>query len=226
MHTMTLSASSIMLKSAMAWPTSRCRRLRSLFISCACLRARAASSASWALCCTAWATGTPALASTARAARANSRASSTMRSSSSGVWKLRWLDMGAVASVITGYFRRSRQSACSDLPGFHADGHFAVVKDLQLGNLHAHAEHAGQVHQALAQLADQGLEQVGVLGLALFDDDGAHLAVVQHIEQFVVARQQGLAAHVELGVDLNRLRRVDFVVKHTEAPAQAQAGGG
>src|SRR4051812_28744166 len=42
MQTITLSPSSIMLKSAMAWPTWRCSFLESLFVSCT-----AFASASW-----------------------------------------------------------------------------------------------------------------------------------------------------------------------------------
>jgi hypothetical protein len=35
-------------------------------------------------------------------------------------------------------------TAGSPLPGLHPDGHLAVVEDLQLGDLHPHAQHAGQ----------------------------------------------------------------------------------
>jgi hypothetical protein len=52
----------------------------------------------------------------------------------------------------------------------------------------------GKLHQALAQLADERLQQIDVLGSALLDDDGAHAAVVQHVHQVIVAGQQGLAA--------------------------------
>ena len=44
-----------------------------------------------------------------------------------------------------------------------------------------------------------------MLGGALVDDDAAHLAVVEHVEDVVVLRQQRLGTEVELGIDLDRL---------------------
>ena len=36
---------------------------------------------------------------------------------------------------------------CLPLPGFHADGDFAVVKDFEFGDFDAHALHARQLQQ-------------------------------------------------------------------------------
>ena len=38
------------------------------------------------------------------------------------------------------------------MAGFHADGDLAVVEDLELDDLHAHAVHAGQLDQGLPDL--------------------------------------------------------------------------
>src|SRR5690606_10137890 len=114
----------------------------------------------------------------------------------------------------------------SPAPALHADGNLAVLEDLQLGDLHAHADHAGQLHQAARELADQALEQVHMLGGALVDDDLAHLAVVEHMADVVVLGQQRLCALVELGVDLDRLRRGDLVVEDAQVGLEAQAGEG
>jgi MFS family permease len=52
-----------------------------------------------------------------------------------------------------------------------------------------------------ASLPISACQQVHVLRGALVDDDLAHLAVVQHVRDVVVARQQRLRAEVQLGVD-------------------------
>ncbi len=112
----------------------------------------------------------------------------------------------------------------SPLSAFHPDRHFAVVEDLELGDLHAHAEHAGQLHQSARELADQALQQVHVLGRAFVDDDLAHLPVVQHVADVVVVRQQGLAALVEFGVHLDGLGRGLLMVEDAQVGIEAQSG--
>src|SRR6218665_3180432 len=73
----------------------------------------------------------------------------------------------------------------SPLSCLDANGQFAVVKNLQLGQFDAHA---GQLHQAVGQLADQAFEQVDMPGRAFVNDDLAHAAVVEHMADVVVAR--------------------------------------
>src|SRR6218665_962614 len=73
----------------------------------------------------------------------------------------------------------------SPLPCLDANAHFAVVKNLQLGQLAAPAAHAGQLHQAVGQLADQAFEQVDMPGRAFVNDDLAHAAVVEHMADVV-----------------------------------------
>ena len=65
-----------------------------------------------------------------------------------------------------------------------------------------------------------------MLGRALIDDDLAHLAVVQHMGDVVVAGQQRLWAEVELGVDLDRLRRGLFLLQNAQVGVEAQPGEG
>lgn len=68
-----------------------------------------------------------------------------------------------------------------------------------------HADDAGQGHQAGAELAEEGLEEVGVLrGAALVEDDLADAAVVEHAADVGVARDDGLRAELDLGVDPDR----------------------
>ena len=112
------------------------------------------------------------------------------------------------------------------MAGFHADGDFAVRKNFELGNFDPRTQHAGQLHQAVAEFADQGFEQIHMLGGALVDDDLAHLAVVEHMVDVVVVRQQRLLALVELGVDLDRLRTGLLVLEDAEVGDEAQAGQG
>src|SRR6218665_2637982 len=59
----------------------------------------------------------------------------------------------------------------SPLSCIDSNGHFAVVKNLQLGQFDANAAHAGQLHQAVGQLADQAFEQVDMPGRAFVNDD-------------------------------------------------------
>ena len=63
-----------------------------------------------------------------------------------------------------------------------------------------------------------------MFGGAFGDDDLAHLAVVEHMVNIVVARQQRLRAQVQFGIDLDRLRRVFFVLQDAEVGVKAQAG--
>ncbi len=80
-----------------------------------------------------------------------------------------------------------------------------------------------QLHEAVRKFADEAFEQVHVLGRAFIDDDFAHLAVVQHIADVVVARQQGLGAEVEFGVHLNGLGCYFLVFQDAQVGIKAQA---
>ena len=95
---------------------------------------------------------------------------------------------------------------------------------LQLGDFDAYALHTGQLHQAVGQFADQGFQQVYMLGRALVDDDLAHLAVVQHMVDVIVVRQQRLRAQAELGIDLNRLRCRFFQLQNAQVGIKTQTG--
>ncbi|MNT99142.1 hypothetical protein D3C72_2419140 [compost metagenome] len=65
-----------------------------------------------------------------------------------------------------------------------------------------------------------------MFGGALVDDDLTHLAVVEHMADVVVLRQQRLGALVELGVHLDRLRRCLLVVQDAQIGVETQAGEG
>src|SRR3990167_1504477 len=112
------------------------------------------------------------------------------------------------------------------LARFHADGHFTIFKNFQLGNLHPHAQHAGQLHQAVGQFANQRFQQVHVFGGALRDDDLAHLAVVQHMVDVIVVRKQRLGAQTEFGVHLDRLGGGFFRLQNAQVGVKAQARQG
>src|SRR6218665_4002216 len=112
----------------------------------------------------------------------------------------------------------------SPLSCLDANGHFAVVKNLQLGQFDAHAAHAGQLHQAVGQLADQAFEQVDMPGRAFVNDDLAHAAVVEHMADVVVARGQGLQAQAQFGIDPDRLGRRFFAIENAQVGVEAQTG--
>ena len=114
----------------------------------------------------------------------------------------------------------------SPLSCLDANGYFAVVKNFKFCNFHPNADHAGQLHEPVRQFADQAFKQIYVLGGAFGDDDLAHLAVVEHMADIVVVRQQRLRPEVEFGIDLDRLRRAAFVVEDAEVRIEAQAGDG
>ena len=116
-------------------------------------------------------------------------------------------------------------SAVSPQAGLDLDGDFAVLKNLQLGDLDAHPDDAGQLQQAVREFADQALQQIHMLSGAFADDDLPHFAVVQHVVD-VVFGQQRLCAQVQLGVDLNRLGRDQFGFQNAQAGLKAQSGQG
>ena len=63
-----------------------------------------------------------------------------------------------------------------------------------------------------------------MFGRAFVDDDLPHLAVIQHMVDVVVARQQWLQAEMEFSVDLNRLWRGFFLFKNAQVGVKAQTG--
>src|SRR5450830_1888950 len=140
-QTITRSPSSIMLKSMMAWPTWRHRRFSSLWVSRSIFGSRAA--------------GALAVAA-AKACRSDFSLTSWLVTRPCGLKSSACVSLSVQTAFIVLFLL--------PLSGFHANRHFTVVKNLQLGNLHAHAQNAGQLHQAIRQLANQGLKQVDVLG--------------------------------------------------------------
>ena len=110
------------------------------------------------------------------------------------------------------------------LTEYHLKKHLAIVKNLQLGDLDTHTQHAGQLQQAVRQFADQGLQQIHVFCRAFVDDDLAHLAVVQHAAYVVVVRQQRLRPKVQFGIHLDRLWRTLFQFQYAQAGVETQAG--
>src|SRR5574344_2577517 len=241
MQTMMRSPSSIMLKSVMARPTSRHRRFSSLMASRSALDLPAAGGPAWAVALVASAIS--AWSSRVKASSAPQAAAVERDSWVVITWNVGdVMQCGAPANTARAGMGRdfpcirmqaaaaghfvpgAARPRCLRLPlaGFDADGHFAVVKNFQLGNFHAHAHHAGQLHQALGQFADQAFEQIDMLGGALFDDDLAHLAVIEHMADIVVLRAQGLRPLVEFGINLNGLGRGFFVRQDAQIGRKAQ----
>ena len=65
-----------------------------------------------------------------------------------------------------------------------------------------------------------------MLGGAFINDDLAHLAVIEHMVDLVIARQQRLGAKAQFGVNLDRLRRGFLELQNAQAGLEAQAGEG
>jgi len=108
------------------------------------------------------------------------------------------------------------------LPGFHANGNFAIGKNLQLGDFHPYTQYARQLHQSAGDFADQAFEQIHVIGRAFINDNLAHLAIVEHVTNIIIARLQGLATQMQLNIDLNWLRFLPLVRQHPEAGSKTQ----
>ena len=111
-------------------------------------------------------------------------------------------------------------SPCSRL---HADSDFAVVKNFQFGDFHPNRLHPLQLHQAVAQFANHGLQQIDMLGSAFIDDDLPHLAVIEDAVDVVGFGQQRLCAQAEFGIHLNRLGCFFFVGQNAQVCVKAQA---
>ena len=61
-----------------------------------------------------------------------------------------------------------------------------------------------------------------MLGGAFADDDLPEFSIVQHLADVIVAGQQGLWAHVEFGIDLDRLWGIEFMREDAQVGFEAQ----
>ena len=80
-----------------------------------------------------------------------------------------------------------------------------------------------QLHEAVREFANQAFEQIDMLRGAFIDDDFAHLAIVEHIADVVIAGQQWLWAEVQFSIDLNGLGRIFLVLQNAQASVKSEA---
>ncbi len=74
----------------------------------------------------------------------------------------------------------------------------------------------------MAKLARQALQQIDMFGRAGFDDQGVHLAVIQHMNNRVLVVLQWRRAEFDVGVNLNCLWGCFFMCQDAQIGVEAQ----